>query len=116
IRWIDPNNRQTLTASPEIAGNSLAMVLHRRTRFARALIVRFEFQRGMMDVESIDQPLLQFLLDCSPLIQLRRLDHDMSLERAVMLVQLPQMQVMDLCNPRHRLQLSHELSRFDIAR
>ena len=69
----------------------------------------------MPDIETLAQSLLEFLFDDRPSIELRRFHDDMRLERTVMLVQFPQMQVVHLRHPEPRA-FGNECRRLHIAR
>ena len=57
------------------------MMLPRRTRLALTLVVRFELERRMLNIESLAQSQFELLLDDRPSFELRRFDDDMGLQR-----------------------------------
>src|SRR3954447_11105566 len=90
------------------------MLLSGRTRIASALVVCFEFKRGMMDMELLTEALLELLLDQCPAIQLPGSDDDVSLDSPVVLVNFPQMDVVNVSDSRHPSQFCDEIGRFYI--
>ena len=70
----------------------------------------------MMNVESLAQPRFDFLLDLRPALQVGRLHHHVRFERPLVLVQFPQVQVMNFGDALDRLQFRKEFVRIHVGR
>src|SRR3954468_22380746 len=70
----------------------------------------------MVNIEALAQSQLELFLDLRPPLKLRGFDDNVSLERSVMLVQFPKMQMMPPRHTRNRLQFRQKFRAFNVAR
>src|SRR5690606_23600766 len=78
--------------------------------------VRLEFERGMADGEILVGKFLEARLDRAGLRLGAFLQHHMRLERAIFLVDLPDMQMVDAAHALYGLERLHKPSNVDICR
>ena len=82
-----------------------------RARLASGFVRRFEFDRRVVDLESLGQPQLDLRLISAQRARWASSTTTWRFQRAMLLVQLPQVKVVDFDDALDRLQLGDELVR-----
>ena len=95
---------------------ALAMPLPWRARLASLLVVAFELQRRMMHMKSLAELRLDFELDRGPTCKIRIFYDDVRLKCALVLIQFPKMQMVNVRHPVHSLHRRDQLFDGDIIR